>query len=118
YNFGLVKPVTIAGTVYQDTNGNGAFNAGEPGIAGVTLTLSGTNGLGQAITATATTAADGTYSFSTDSNSNTLRPGTYQVVETQPSGYLLGAAAVGTVNGAADGTAASATTISSIALTS
>jgi hypothetical protein len=118
YNFGDVLPVSISGTVYQDTNGNNAFNAGEPGIAGVTLTLSGTNGLGQSISATATTAADGTYSFATDSSGNKLRPGTYQVVETQPSGYLLGAATVGTVNGTADGNAVSATTISSIALTS
>ena len=77
---------------------------GEPGIAGVTLTLSGTNGLGQSITATTTTAANGTYSFSTDSNGNSLRPGTYQIAETQPSGYLPGATAVGTVNGTADGT--------------
>jgi len=118
YLFGDVLPVTLRGLVYQDTNGNNAFNAGEPGIASVTLTLSGTNGLNQAISATATTAADGTYSFSTDSNGNQLRPGTYQIVETLPSGYLTGAAAVGTVNNVADGTVASATKISSIALTS
>jgi hypothetical protein len=118
YNFGEVQPVTLAGLVYQDTNGNGVQNAGELGIAGVTLTLSGTNGMGQAITATATTAADGTYSFTTDSSGNQLRPGNYTITETQPSGYLLGAAAVGTVNGTADGTIASATQISGIALTS
>src|SRR5207247_7433507 len=85
YNFGEVKAVTIAGLVYHDTNGNGALNAGEPGIAGVTVTLSGTNNLGQAISATTTTAANGSYSFSTDSNSNALRPGSYQITETQPS---------------------------------
>src|SRR5204862_3127531 len=83
------------------------FNAGEPGIAGVTLTLSGINGLGQAISATTTTAANGTYSFTLDSNGNALRPGTYQVVETQPSGYLFGAATVGTANAVTDGTATS-----------
>jgi hypothetical protein len=118
YNFGDVKAVSVSGLVYQDTNGNNVYDAGEPGISGVTLTLTGTNGLGQAITATTTSAANGTYSFTTDSSGNQLRPGTYQVVETQPSGYLLGAAAVGTVNGTADGTAASATTINSIVLTS
>src|SRR5439155_1028698 len=102
YNFGDVKAVTLSGTVYEDSNGNGAFNSGEPGISGVTLTLSGTNNLGQAITATATTAANGTYSFSTDSSGNALRPGTYQIAETQPSGYLQGTNAVGTVNGTAN----------------
>src|SRR5206468_2804489 len=87
-------------------------------IAGVTMTLTGTNGLGQSISATTTTAANGTYSFATDSSGNQLRPGTYVITETAPSGYLLGAAAVGTVNGSADGTLVSATQISTIALTS
>src|SRR5207244_4480248 len=118
YNFGDVQAVTVGGLVYQDTNGNGTLDAGEPGISGVTLALTGTNGLGQAITATVTTAANGTYSFTTDSGANALRPGTYQVAETQPSGYLLGSAAVGTVNGTANGTVSSATKISSIAVTS
>ena len=65
--------------------------------------MSGTNGLGQTITATTTTASDGTYSFSTDSNGNALRPGTYTITETQPTGYLAGTASVGTVNGSSDG---------------
>ncbi len=118
YNFGDLKPVTVAGTVYEDTNDNGVLDSGEPGISGVTLTLSGTNGQGTSITATTTTGSGGTYSFTTDSNSNLLRPGTYQVVETAPSGYLLGAATVGTVNGTSDGAVVSATKIGSVALTS
>src|SRR5204862_511908 len=118
YNFGDVKPVTIKGLVYDDTNGNNALNSGEPGIGGVTLTLSGTNGLNQAITATVITAADGTYTFSTDSNNNQLRPGTYQITETVPSGYLTGAAAARPATGPADGTVSSATQISSIVVTS
>src|SRR5262249_36866645 len=97
----------------EDSNANNAFNAGELGIAGVTLTLSGTNGLGQTVSGiTTTTAADGTYSFSG------LRPGTYVVTETVPATYLAGAATVGTVNGTAVGTATSSTAIGSIALTS
>src|SRR5260221_451803 len=47
YSFGEVKPVALSGLVYEDSNANGALSTGEPGIAGVTLTLSGTNGLGQ-----------------------------------------------------------------------
>ncbi len=118
YNFGDVQPVTVSGIVYQDMNGIGVYSSSDLGIAGVIVTLSGTNGLGQTITATATTASNGTYSFSTDSNGNVLRPGTYQIVETQPAGYFLGAAAVGTVNGTADGTVSSASKIISVALTS
>ena len=40
----------IAGTVYVDSNGNGAFDASDARMAGITLTLTGTNGRGQAIT--------------------------------------------------------------------
>ena len=63
----------------------------EAGIGSVTLTLTGTNDLGNSVNATTTTAADGTYSF------NNLRPGTYQVVETQPANYLDGKATVGSI---------------------
>ena len=78
--------------------------------------IGGTNGLGQAVSATATTAADGTYSFSTDSHGSPIRPGTYQIVETTPTGDL--AANVGTVNGATDGNEASATKITNIVMKS
>ena len=33
----------ISGTVYQDSNGNGSLDAGEPGISGVSVSLSGTS---------------------------------------------------------------------------
>ena len=56
------------------------FDAGELGIAGVTVTLTGTDDLGNPVTLTTTTDADGSYVF-TD-----LRPGTYAVTETQPAG--------------------------------
>ena len=65
YNFGHVQPVTISGLVYQDTNGTGAYASGDSGIGGVTLTLTGTNNLGNPVTATTTTASNGTYSFTT-----------------------------------------------------
>jgi hypothetical protein len=118
YNFGEVQPVTISGIVYVDQNGNGVLDAADTGFAGITLSLSGTNNLGQSITATVTTAANGTYSFTTDSGGNGIRPGTYQVTETQPSGYLPGTTSVGTVNSTADGTVVATGKIGSIALTS
>src|SRR5207244_2856647 len=116
YNFANLKPVTVSGMVYEDSNDSGVLDSGEPGIAGVTLTLSGTSDLGQSISATTTTAADGTYSFTTDSNGNSLRPGTYQIAETQPSAYLEGSNTVGTVNGTADGTLIAVDKIGAIVL--
>src|SRR5204863_1395009 len=89
----------------------------EPGIGGVTLTLIVPNGLIQSFTATRNLPAFPTRRSSDLSNNNVLRPGTYQIVETVPSGYLTGAAAVGTVNGTADGTVSSATQIRSIKVT-
>ena len=87
------------------------------GISGVSLTLTGTNGMGQSITATTTTGADGTYSFTNDSNNNLLLPGTYTITETAPGGtYILGAANLGTVAGSSDGTVAGQTQITGIGI--
>jgi len=81
---GLVKaaplPSSISGFVYEDSGNDGVKGAGEAGIAGVTVKLTGTDDLGNPVSLTTTTAADGSYSFAT------LRPGTYTVVETQPAG--------------------------------
>ncbi len=71
----------ISGTVYRDSNRDSAHNVGEPGLAGVTITL---RDAGNAVVATTTTAADGTYSFPTQP------AGSYTVVETQPTGYQSG----------------------------
>jgi large repetitive protein len=118
YLFGEVQPVIVSGMVYMDLSESGVFSAGDTAFAGVTLTLSGTNGLGQAVSATTTSAANGTYSFSTDSHGNVLLPGTYQIAETTPSGYVETAANIGTVNGVLDGSKTTAGAIASIAMTS
>jgi uncharacterized protein (DUF2141 family) len=55
-NFGYVTG-TISGFTYVDANKNGVRDSGETGIGGVTVTLSG------GASATTTTAADGSYSF-------------------------------------------------------
>ena len=64
---------------------------------------------GNVSTFTTTTNSSGAYSFTTDSNGNQLRPGTYTITETLPGGYLTDAATVGTVNGSADGSVVSTT---------
>ena len=94
-----MKPVTISGNVYEDVLGTGVLAPGDAPIPGATLTLTS----GGVTIATTTTAADGTYTFTSDSGGNPLLPGTYKVTETQPAGYLQGSNTVGTVNGVSDG---------------
>lgn len=84
----------ITGTKYEDRNGNGHRDAGEPGIGGVTvrLRLNGTE------LATRTTAADGGYSFVLDAEADArYAQGTYTVVEDVPAGYRQTAAPAATV---------------------
>ena len=86
-DFGELLPATVSGFVYEDLNNNGLrASSGEPGISGVTVVLTGTNDQGTIAPETTTTAADGSYSFAN------LRPGTYVVTDTPPSGFLDGSA--------------------------
>jgi len=89
YDFGELNPASISGNVYLDLDNDGVFDGFESGLDGVTITLTGTDDLGNVINANTTTAADGSYSF-TD-----LRPGTYVVTETQPAAYNDGTDTLG-----------------------
>ncbi len=64
---------TISGHKFEDLNGNGIWDNGEPALQGWTMTLS--NG------ATATTNAAGVYTFSN------VVPGTYSVTEEDRTGW-------------------------------
>jgi hypothetical protein len=86
-DFGYYKPVTIGDFVWNDNNANGCQDAGELGIPGVTLTLTGTNGSGGAVTDHATTDANGKYLF-------TEAPGTYTVT-VDASNFAAGGALFG-----------------------
>jgi len=93
YNFGELEPSSLAGSVYYDANEDGVMQPTESGIAGVTLTLTGTDDLGSAVNQADTTAADGSYLFSN------LRPSDatgYTLTETQPAGFQDGLEALGT----------------------
>ena len=82
-NFGELDPATVSGFVYVDSNNDGLRNA-EGGIGGVVVALSGTDDQGNAVSLSTTTNANGAYRFID------LRPGTYQVIETQPPNYVDG----------------------------
>src|SRR5262249_26034395 len=75
-DFGFKGTGKIGDFVWDDTNNNGVQDAGEPGIAGVTVTLTGPGG-----TRTTTTDANGKYLF-TD-----LTAGAYTVTVPTPAGY-------------------------------
>src|SRR5262249_48199165 len=92
-NFGELQPAGLSGFVYQDLNRDGMRQAGEPVIGGVTITLAGSNDLGNAVSLTTTTDVNGNYTFSS------LRPGTYTLTEGQPAGFLQGTNLVGSAGG-------------------
>jgi len=94
YNFAELLPSTISGYVYLDTSlsgyNDGIKEANEPGIAGVTITLTGSNDQGS-VNQQAITDYNGLYSFTG------LRPGTYTITETPPAGYIDGKDTLGAI---------------------
>ena len=93
-NFGELTPSSLAGRVFNDANNDGIQNGTDAGIAGVTVTLTGTDDLGHTVNTSTTTDVNGNYSF------NNLRLGSYVITETQPAGLLDGKNVVGTQGGA------------------
>ncbi|MFO0907309.1 MAG: SdrD B-like domain-containing protein [Isosphaeraceae bacterium] len=93
YNFGEIKPSSLSGYVYVDGNDNGIKDASEAGIPGVPVALRGTDDLGAGVNLTTLTDATGAYQFTG------LRPGSYQIDESQPPAYLDGKDSVGTQGG-------------------
>jgi protocatechuate 3,4-dioxygenase beta subunit len=93
YNFCEIPPAKLCGFVYVDWNNNGIKEAGEQGIAGVTVYLLDENGNPTGITAI--TDADGEYCFVN------LRPGKYGVGEIQPPNYYDGLDTPGDAGGTA-----------------
>lgn len=94
FNFGeIASNGELRGAVYVDQNRNAIRDGSEVGIAGVTMTLQGTDLGGNAVLRTAITDALGNYSFAS------LLPGTYSIAETHPVAYVDGIDAVGTAGG-------------------
>jgi serine-aspartate repeat-containing protein C/D/E len=70
---------SITGMKFNDINGNGVLDSGEGGVAGVTIKIADAQGNPVASQAT---DANGNFSFAD------LTPGTYQLTETLPSGFV------------------------------
>jgi predicted secreted protein len=77
--FGNYQNATKSGYKFHDLNANGVDNS-EPRLPDWTINLSGTDGLGNAVSLTDTTDASGNYSFS-------VPPGNYTVDEDCPAGW-------------------------------
>uniref|UniRef100_UPI0035687585 SdrD B-like domain-containing protein n=1 Tax=Neptunomonas sp. TaxID=1971898 RepID=UPI0035687585 len=75
---GLYQKAGLGDKVWEDLDGDGVQDAGEPGIAGVLVDLKDATG---AVIDSTTTAADGSYSFTG------LEPGTYSVAFKPNAGY-------------------------------
>jgi len=99
----VVAPSTVQGLVYVDFNNDGRLDFSEKAIAGVTVTLTGTDDLGAAVSRVTQTDANGIYAFIGLRPSNAAG---YTITETQPAGLLEGTDALGRVNGVTSGSAA------------
>ena len=102
---------TIQGNVFEDIDADNVWDAGEVGLAGVQLELYELVG-GTYVPTGQTTATDalGHYEFH-------VLPGTYEVREAQPGGYLSVGATAGTVGGVTRGTVLDSDTITDATLT-
>ena len=78
-NFGDQQIGAVSGRVFNDADGDGAQDADEDGIGGVTIWLRDSGG---SLVDTAATAGDGTYVFTG------VAAGSYTVEETDPEGFV------------------------------
>ena len=89
---------SVFGRVYRDFDDNGNFNGTDTGIAGQLIHLTGNDANGNAVSLTATTQADGTYSFTGVPESDGA--GYTLTQPAQPPNTLSGFTTPGTTGGA------------------
>ena len=102
----------VQGWVFADANKNGMFESGDSGISGQTITLTGNDINGNAVSLTTTTAADGSYTFSgvPEGNSYTLTQ------PTQPPSTTNGITTAGSTGGIATAPTVAVSTITGLNL--
>ncbi|MEL6866122.1 MAG: SdrD B-like domain-containing protein, partial [Bacteroidota bacterium] len=83
FDAGYYRAAAIGNLVWDDLNGNGIQDSGEPGLANVLITLIGTDGAGTNVTQSQSTLANGTYLF------ENLRPGEYKLTFSTQTGFLF-----------------------------
>src|SRR5205809_450640 len=102
-NFSRYSTTSICGYVFNDLNGNGIRDTGEPGLQGFTVFLdTNNNGLLDAGEPSTVTDANGNFSFTN------LATGTYRVREVTPAGFMR------TTANPVDITVSSGTTVSGV----
>jgi hypothetical protein len=79
----LKNPSKVGNFVWNDLNGNGIQDAGEPGIEGVNVRLIGATGTGTQVNLLTTTDTNGNYAF------DGLSIGTYQVKVEPPTLHVF-----------------------------
>jgi len=79
YDFGNFQNISISGETFNDLNGNGNHDPGEPGLTGWTVDLYDAN---NNLVATTVTDVNGDYSFTN------IGPGTYTVQEKLQTGWI------------------------------
>ncbi|MFM7845334.1 MAG: Calx-beta domain-containing protein, partial [Planctomycetota bacterium] len=89
---------TLSGAVWIDVDGDKVRDASEAGVAGVRVTLSGTDVRSRTVQITTLTDSTGSYRFTN------LPAGTYRITQAQPAALLDGPEVLGTVGGTASGT--------------
>ncbi len=91
-NFHGLLSGSISGRVYVDADNDAVFDTVEASLFGVTVSLIGVDDQGPVNRSTSTDVL-GVYHF------ENLRPGSYRINETQPSGYLDGKESLGNLGG-------------------
>jgi len=90
---GEIPPIEIGNRVWEDTDGDGVQDPGEPGVSGVTVELQDAGGT---LIASATTDANGNYIFSNDPNGTSNASHKYNLGISANTAYKL---VVPTTNG-------------------